>query len=134
MSIGRRVVLGCCRWSTACGVVLIWAAPVVLIIFALLIPANAQYWGNSWGGRQQQSQQPYNPYGGYGGGYVSGPTSTTGTVTVAPYTAYPPSAATTAGMTAAQPVTVNATIIGKDDPKAQREIMELVGRAQLRGA
>src|SRR5215470_608550 len=69
MSIGRRVVLGCCRWSTACGVVLIWAAPVVLIIFALLIPANAQYWGNSWGGRQQQSQQPYNPYGGYGGGY-----------------------------------------------------------------
>src|SRR5258708_38500933 len=67
MSIGRRVVLGCCRWSTACGVVLIWAAPVVLIIFALLLPANAQYWGNSWGGRQQQSQQPYNPYGGYGG-------------------------------------------------------------------
>src|SRR5260370_16175283 len=45
----------------------IWAAPVVLIIFALLLPANAQYWGNSWGGRQQQSQQPYNPYGGYGG-------------------------------------------------------------------
>jgi uncharacterized protein len=67
MSIGRRVVLGCCRWSTACGVVLIWAAPVVLVIFALLLPANAQYWGNSWGGRQQQSQQPYNPYGGYGG-------------------------------------------------------------------
>src|SRR5258708_32116747 len=67
MSIGRRVVLGCCRWSTACGVVLIWAAPVVLIIFALLLPANAQYWGNSWGGRQQQSQQPYNPYGGHGG-------------------------------------------------------------------
>jgi len=67
MSIGRRVVFGWCRWSTACGVVLIWAAPVVLIIFALLLPANAQYWGNSWGGRQQQSQQPYNPYGGYGG-------------------------------------------------------------------
>src|SRR6516165_3078327 len=65
MSIGRRVVLGCCRWSTACGVVLIRAAPVVLIIFALLLPANAQFWGNSnsWGGRQQQ----YNPYGGYGG-------------------------------------------------------------------
>ncbi|MBV8320403.1 MAG: DUF459 domain-containing protein [Hyphomicrobiales bacterium] len=64
MSIGRRVVLGCCRWSTACGVVLIRAAPVVLVIFALLLPANAQFWGNSnsWGGRQQQ----YNPYGGYG--------------------------------------------------------------------
>jgi hypothetical protein len=66
MSIGRRVVLGCCRWSTACVLVLIRAAPVVLIIFALLLPANAQFWGNSWGGRQQQSQQPYSPYGGYG--------------------------------------------------------------------
>src|SRR5262249_380368 len=27
-----------------------------------LLPANAQFWGNSWGGRQQQPQQPYNPY------------------------------------------------------------------------
>jgi len=27
-----------------------------------LLPANAQFWGNSWGGRQQQ----YNPYGGFG--------------------------------------------------------------------
>jgi uncharacterized protein len=63
MSIGQRVVL---RWSTACVLVLIRAAPVVLIIFALLLPANAQYWGNSWGWRQQQ---PYNPYGGGFGGY-----------------------------------------------------------------
>jgi hypothetical protein len=53
-------VLGCC------GCVLIRAAPVVLIIFALLLPANAQFWGNSWGWRQQQ---PYNPYGGGFGGY-----------------------------------------------------------------
>jgi uncharacterized protein len=75
MSIGRRVVLGSCKWSTACVLVLIRAAPVVLIIFAFLLPANAQFWGNSWGGRQQQSQQPnnpyaqqpYNPYGGFGG-------------------------------------------------------------------
>jgi hypothetical protein len=65
MSIGRRVVLGCRRWSTACVLVLIQAAPVVLIIFALLLPANAQFWGNSWGSRQQQ---PYNPYGGGFGG------------------------------------------------------------------
>jgi uncharacterized protein len=65
MSIGRRVVLGCRRWSTACVLVLIQAAPVVLIIFALLLPANAQFWGNSWGWRQQQ---PYNPYGGGFGG------------------------------------------------------------------
>src|SRR5215469_9897398 len=71
MSIGRRVVRGVCRWSTACVLVLIRAAPV-LMIFAFLLPAYAQWgnsqwgnsqWGNSWGGRQQQ---PYNPYGGYG--------------------------------------------------------------------
>src|SRR5215813_1673786 len=71
MSIGRRVVRGVCRWSTACVLLLIRAAPV-LMIFAFLLPASAQWgnsqwgnsqWGNSWGGRQQQ---PYNPYGGYG--------------------------------------------------------------------
>src|SRR5262245_2803422 len=74
MSIGRRVVRGVCRWSTACVLVFIRAAPV-LIIFAFLLPANAQWgnsqwgnsqWGNSWGSRQQQPQQPYNPYGAYG--------------------------------------------------------------------
>jgi uncharacterized protein len=64
MSIGQKVVL---RWSTACVLVLIRAAPVVLIIFALLLPANAQFWGNSGGWRQPQ--QPYNPYGGGFGGY-----------------------------------------------------------------
>src|SRR5215471_11539341 len=72
MGIGRRVVLGSCRWSTACVLVLIRAAPVVLFIFALLLPAKAQFWGNSWGGRQQQqynpyARQPYNPYGGFWG-------------------------------------------------------------------
>src|ERR1700746_2615 len=65
MNIRRRVMLGCRRLSTACALVLIQAAPVVLIIFALLLPANAQFWGNSWGSRQQQ---PYNPYGGGFGG------------------------------------------------------------------
>ena len=36
------------------------------MIVALLSPANAQFWGDSWGwgGRQQQRQQPYNPFGG----------------------------------------------------------------------
>src|SRR5262249_12681367 len=43
------------------------AATSALLSFALLLPANAQFWGNSWGGRQQQPQQPYNPYGGFGG-------------------------------------------------------------------
>jgi hypothetical protein len=42
-----------------------------------LLPANAQFWGNSWGGRQQQqynpyARQPYNPYGGFWGDRQSG--------------------------------------------------------------
>src|SRR5262249_57801438 len=48
------------------------AATAALLTFALLLPANAQFWGNSWGGRQQPynpyAQQPYNPYGGGFGG------------------------------------------------------------------
>src|SRR5215471_14768456 len=36
-------------------------ATAAALSFALLLPANAQFWGNSWGGRQQQPQQPYNP-------------------------------------------------------------------------
>src|SRR5262249_46023366 len=41
------------------------AATTALLIFALLLPANAQFWGNSWGyGKQQR----YNPYGGGFGG------------------------------------------------------------------
>src|SRR5262249_61332693 len=68
MRSGRRVVLGCRRWSTACVLALTRTAPAALIIFALVLPANAQYWGNSWGGGGwRQQQQPYNPYGGYGG-------------------------------------------------------------------
>src|SRR5262249_44917131 len=38
------------------------AATAAALSFALLLPANAQFWGNSWGGRQEQPQQPYNPY------------------------------------------------------------------------
>src|SRR6516165_4276105 len=48
------------------------AATAAVLSLALLLPANAQFWGNSWGGRQQQqynphAQQPYNPYGGFWG-------------------------------------------------------------------
>jgi uncharacterized protein len=50
------------------------AATAALLNFALLLPASAQFWGNSWGERQQQqrpynpyAQQPYNHYGGFGG-------------------------------------------------------------------
>src|SRR5262245_35669398 len=35
------------------------AATAALLNFALLLPANAQFWGDSWGWRQQQPQQPY---------------------------------------------------------------------------
>jgi uncharacterized protein len=45
--------------------VVIRAAPAALIIFALLFPANAQFWGDPWGGRQQQRQ--YSPFGGFWG-------------------------------------------------------------------
>src|SRR3954470_5782683 len=59
---------------------IVGAATAAVLSFALLLPANAQFWGNSWGGRQQQSQQPqqpYNPYaqqpyGGYGGDHQWG--------------------------------------------------------------
>jgi hypothetical protein len=76
VSLGRSVVLGRCGWAAAC--VLVRAAPVALIIFALLLPANAQSWGNSWGGNSwggnswggnswgSRQQQPYNSYGGFG--------------------------------------------------------------------
>ena len=48
------------------------AATAAVLSLALLLPANAQFWGNSWGGRQQQqynpyAQQQYNPYGGFSG-------------------------------------------------------------------
>jgi uncharacterized protein len=44
------------------------AVTAALIIGTLVPPANAQFWGDSWGGRQQpqQRQQPYNPFGGWG--------------------------------------------------------------------
>jgi uncharacterized protein len=64
MSIGRGVGLRFCRLSTV-SLVIVRAAPVALIVFALLLPAHAQFWGDSWGGRQQQRQQPYNPFGGF---------------------------------------------------------------------
>jgi hypothetical protein len=58
MSIGRGYCFNFCRLSMR-------AAPAALIIFALLFPAHAQFWGDPWGGRQQQRQ--YSPFGGYWG-------------------------------------------------------------------
>jgi uncharacterized protein len=37
------------------------AVTAALLTFALSLPANAQFWGGSWG--WQQPRQPYNPYG-----------------------------------------------------------------------
>ena len=54
-----------CRWSQTVAVGL-KVTTATLVIVALLSPANAQFWGDSWGwsGRQQPRQQPYNPFGG----------------------------------------------------------------------
>src|SRR5262245_41609737 len=71
MTIVQWVLLRFCRLSTLfLFPVVIRAAPVALISLALLLPANAQYWGYPWGGRQQQRQQLYNPFG---GGFWGGP-------------------------------------------------------------
>jgi hypothetical protein len=55
----------------SCSRLSVRAATAAVLSFALLLPANAQFWGNSWGGRQQQPfnpyAQPYNPYRGFGG-------------------------------------------------------------------
>ncbi|MGZ3715197.1 MAG: SGNH/GDSL hydrolase family protein [Ktedonobacterales bacterium] len=66
MSIGREFFFRFFPCSFA-----VRAATAALMTFALLAPANAQFWGDSWGGRQQQQQQqqrqqPYNPFGGWG--------------------------------------------------------------------
>ena len=66
MSIGRGRVRPVCRLSTASLLLVAQAAIAALIIFAPLPSANAQFWGDSWGGRQQR-QQPYNPFGGFWG-------------------------------------------------------------------
>jgi hypothetical protein len=69
MSIPREVLLRLGRTSGTALLVAIRGATAALIIGAFLLPANAQFWGDSWGGRQQpqQRQQPYTPFGGFGG-------------------------------------------------------------------
>jgi hypothetical protein len=46
---------------------MIRVATAALLSFALSLPAAAQFWGNSWGWRQQPTRHAYNPYGGFGG-------------------------------------------------------------------
>src|SRR6185503_20488298 len=64
MSIGLEAALRFFRLSITFLLMVLRAASVALIVFALSLPANAQFWGDSWGGRQQQRQQQYNPFGG----------------------------------------------------------------------
>jgi hypothetical protein len=66
MTRAPRFLLCPFPWSVA---PILRVAVAALAMFALLVPANAQFWGDSWGGRQQpqQRQQPYNPFGGYWG-------------------------------------------------------------------
>lgn len=99
-----------------------FAAGLALVALGATLSAVATRSGGGGGGGG----------GGYGS-YVYGPTSTAHTVAVAPYTSAPPGSATTQGMSGANPVVVHATIIGKDDPSAQRQIVDLIRRAQLRG-
>ncbi len=70
MSIGREALLRLfLPWSITALPMVIRAATAALVLLALLVPAHAQFWGDSWGGRQQpqQRQQPYNPFGGFWG-------------------------------------------------------------------
>ena len=67
MRTGLGALLRFCRLSTVSLLVVLRAAPVALISFALLLPAYAQYWGDPWSGRQQQRQQQYNPFGSFWG-------------------------------------------------------------------
>lgn len=73
--------------------------------------------------------------GGRGGGASSGYTapSSFGRTTYVGVVNPSGSAPTTAGLAPVAPVTVHAVIIGKDDPNAQRELLDLFSRAQRRG-
>ena len=62
MGKGMEVPLRFCPFSLA-SLVIVRMATGALIIFALLLPANAQFWGDSWGRPQEQGQR--HPYGGY---------------------------------------------------------------------
>jgi len=48
------------------------AAAAASITLALLLPAQAQFWGD-WGGRPRREQRYDNPWGGGGGGWFSSP-------------------------------------------------------------
>jgi hypothetical protein len=58
MSIGRQ------KWIRLRGPSFL---ALLTAIKAVVAAYNAQFWGDSWRGRQPQRQQPYNPFGGFWG-------------------------------------------------------------------
>lgn len=80
--------------------------------------------------------------GGHGGGGGGGYTTTTGTFgggipqigSIGPVSPAARGTASSAMLMPMQPIMVNATIIGKDDPSAQRNLLEMIARAQRRGS
>jgi hypothetical protein len=66
MSFARELLIRFRRWSIASVFLIVRLAIAALTMVALVVPGSAQFWGDSWGGRQQpQRQQPSNPFGGF---------------------------------------------------------------------
>src|SRR5436189_1166067 len=63
MSFGRQHLPQFPPWSTP-PFLIVRPAIAALTMFALVVPGNAQFWGDSWGGRQQP-QQRQDPFGGF---------------------------------------------------------------------
>jgi hypothetical protein len=55
MSIGLEAALRFFRLSITFLLMVFRAASVALIVFALSLPADAQFWGDSWGGRRSNA-------------------------------------------------------------------------------
>lgn len=82
--------------------------------------------GKAFGGGRPMGGTPTNPLGAFAGGTIG-----TGADNVTRLIFGQTSATTAAGMTPRQ--ATNVTIIGPDDPKAQRAIEELIRKGQTRG-
>src|SRR6478672_3325344 len=70
MSVGPELVLRFLPWPISPVFPIVRLTIAAVTMLALVIPGHAQFWGDSWGGRQQQPQQrqqPYNPFGGFWG-------------------------------------------------------------------
>lgn len=130
IQIGEAALVGLAVMQTIKNAILAFAPEVGLAAAIGLIAIGAAMHGA--GGALSRSGSGGG--GGYGGGYSSssyggGVTTMMGLTPVAPSSG--PSAA---GIASRNSVVVNATIIGKDDPAAQRQLLEMIARAQRRGS